>query len=491
MNHRSVSSKRVIEALDQSYAIIEFQPDGTILAANKNFLDAMGYAENEIVGAHHRIFMDPAEAGSHAYKKFWKDLASGLSFSKEFKRVTKSGQDIWIEASYNPVRNAAGEVVKVVKLAADRTEVSLKRIDSESQIDAISRSQAVVEFDLKGRVLKTNPLIQSILGYTEEDLVGSDFSKFCDRNFPGGPEYGDLWQKLSHNEFQTGEYLCVDKPGQDVWLSTSFNPVLDLQHRPFKVLMLATDVTKTVKERAAREAIQGEISAQLHTISEAISASSTEATAASGASDTAADNVQAVATGAEELAASFDEIGHRVTEALSVSQDAVQEAERTRAVVAELSNAADSISKVVELINSIADQTNLLALNATIEAARAGEAGKGFAVVASEVKGLAGQTSKAIDDITTQISAVQHGSTGSAEAIESISTVISRVDDIATGIASAVEEQSVVTRSISSNMATASQGVSDVNAAVNSIAEAAQQAETATQAVPNIAAKLA
>ena len=482
---------KVINALDLSYAIIEFKPDGTILHANANFLTAMGYKREEIIGKHHRIFMDPMEAQGEAYRKFWQDLALGKPGSGEYRRLTKSGQEIWIEATYSPVFDSNGDVEKVIKLASDRTESRVRRFDFESQINAINRSQAVIEFDLTGTILNANTAFQEFMGYTLEELKGAHHRMFCDPSYAASAEYSQFWEKLGQGEFASGEFKRYLKSGDEVWISATYNPVFDLTGKPIKVLKLATDVTQAVQQRMKREAVQREITNELSQITSSVGQSNAEARAASGASDNAAENVQAVAAGAEELAASFDEISRRVSEALSVSKDAVSQADSARNVVETLSNAAESIGKVVELINSIADQTNLLALNATIEAARAGEAGKGFAVVASEVKGLAGQTSRAIDDITAQISAVQNGSSGAADAIESISKIIGQVDDIATGIAAAVEEQSVVTQDISNNMATAAEGVTQVSSAVSSIASASEQAERAAQRVETIAAKLA
>lgn len=479
-----------MEALDKSYAIIEFKPDGTILKANDNFLRAMGYEAGEVVGKHHRIFCDGDYAASADYAAFWKDLQAGRFKSEEFRRFAKGGREIWIEASYNPILGAGGRVERIMKLAIDITAKRLARFDYESQIDAINRSQAVIEFGIDGKILKANAQFQDFMGYSAKELAGQHHRMLCDPKYAASEDYKAFWAKLARGEFQSGEFKRYLKSGEEVWLSATYNPVLDLSGKPIKVVKLATDATAAVKARLVREEIQGEIVRELEHVASSAKASSQEASEAAGASNAAAENVQAVAAGAEELAASFEEISRRVAEALGVSREAVSQAEKTREIVGGLSEAAASIGQVVELINSIADQTNLLALNATIEAARAGEAGKGFAVVASEVKGLASQTSKAIENIASQIGAVQDRSSGAAEAIASIGEVIAKIDEIAAGIASAVDEQSAVTQDISRNMATAADGVSNVNRSVSAIADASGAMNTATNKVREAAARL-
>ncbi|MEQ8404327.1 MAG: PAS domain-containing methyl-accepting chemotaxis protein [Oceanicaulis sp.] len=479
-----------MDALEKSYAVIEFKPDGTILRANDNFLKTLGYSADEVVGKHHRMFVDPEDIASPDYAAFWADLGAGRFKSAEFRRVAKGGREVWIEATYNPVLNAKGQVERVMKLAVDITARRVARFDYESQIAAINRSQAVIEFSMDGKILKANQAFLDFMGYRSEDIVGKHHRMFCDKDYAASAEYQAFWDKLGRGEFHAGEFKRFLKSGEDVWLRATYNPVLDMKGKPIKVVKLATDATATVKQRLAREGVQAEITRELQSVAEAAASASKEAGEAAGASTDAAENVQAVAAGAEELAASFQEISRRVNEALEVSRDAVGQADETRVLMDALAGSAQAIGKVVELINSIADQTNLLALNATIEAARAGEAGKGFAVVASEVKTLAGQTSKAIEEISAQIGAVQSRSTSATEAIARISTVIGRVDEIAAGIASAVDEQSAVTQDISRNMATAAEGVASVNRSVSNIAAASNQVDAATRSVRQAAARL-
>jgi methyl-accepting chemotaxis protein len=211
---------------------------------------------------------------------------------------------------------------------------------------------------------------------------------------------------------------------------------------------------------------------------------------AAGAEE-ATTNVQSVAAASEELTASISEIGRQVTQASVVARKANEESETTNASVSGLAEAANKIGEVVALINDIASQTNLLALNATIEAARAGEAGKGFAVVASEVKTLATQTSKATDDIRSQIATIQAETQGAVEAIKRISSTIIEVNEISTSIASAMEEQAAATQEITRNVQEAASSAKDVAHNIAGVSESVDASGVAASTLLGAADELA
>ncbi len=476
-----------LTAIDRAYAVIEFDPTGRILSANKNFLDAMGYTADEVIGQYHRMFLSDRYASSVEYQQFWDHLRNGEVQAAEFRRFGKGGREVWIEATYSPIFRSDGKIDRVMKLATDVTAKRLQRFDFESQITAINASQCVIEFDLKGNVLKANQNFLDFMGYRKEEAVGGHHSRFCDPAYAKSQEYKDFWAQLAAGKFQAGEFQRFTRTGEEVWLQASYNPVFDLNGLPVKVVKVATDITAIARRRKARERAQTEIYSGLQNVSAAVIQSNSQASAAVADANGTATNVQSVAAGAEELAASFAEISRSASEALTISREAVSESERTSQIMSGLSDATLSIGKIVELINTIADQTNLLALNATIEASRAGEAGKGFAVVANEVKGLASQTSKAIEDISKQVQAVQGTSNEAVAAITQIAGVIGRIDSIAASIASAVEEQTAVTKDISNNMQDAAANVSKITVAIEDIAQATRVAEDSTRQVTEAA----
>ncbi|MGU3494444.1 methyl-accepting chemotaxis protein [Xanthobacteraceae bacterium A53D] len=474
---KGAEAAHTLAALDKALAVIEFSPTGEILAANTNFLDVVGYAASEIVGKSHRIFMPAGEADTAAYRAFWQRLAKGEFQAGEFGRVAKGGKTVWLEATYNPVVDGAGKVLKVIKFAADVTGQKARSLDSEGQIDAISKSQAVIHFTVDGIITEANANFLSALGYSLDEIVGRHHSMFVRPEEKTAPAYRAFWDALRSGRYQQGEFQRVSKAGSEVFIQATYTPIIDATGRPFKVVKFATDTTAAVTDRLRRRRVQQEIASDLTGILGELSQTSLQASSASAATSQTAANVQSVAAGAEQLATSVEEIRRQVHQSSDLAQAAVAEGARTSAIVDSLTGAAQKIGAVVELINSIADQTNLLALNATIEAARAGEAGRGFSVVASEVKNLAGQTSRATQDIAAQIEAVREATQRAVEALGTISGSVSELNGISSLISAAVEQQSAVTREVSANMQEAAVGVGSVKDSVSSIAASASQIE--------------
>jgi methyl-accepting chemotaxis protein len=423
-----------IAAINKSQAVIHFDLAGTILDANENFLASVGYERSEVVGQHHSMFVDPEEAKGWDYANFWQRLNRGEFESGEFRRRGRGGREIWLQASYNPIFDANGKPFKVVKYAADITAEKLRAADFAGQIDAINKSQAVIHFDMDGIILDANENFLDAMGYRAQEVVGQYHQMFVDRAHAAGREYQDFWQKLRRGEFLSAVYKRVGKNGREVYIQATYNPIFDMNGKPFKVVKYATDITQNMVAR----------------------------TAAIAAADQTLHNVQAVAAAAEQMSASVREITvnmGRSKEAVDQNHGHTLTADKS---TTEHQQAAESMDGVVQLITKIAEQINLLALNATIESARAGEAGKGFAIVANEVKNLANQTTTATSRISEQITAMQSVSSEVVKTLEAISTAVVSVQDYVTGAASAIEEQSVVTQDISSNMQTAAQGVENI-----------------------------
>ncbi|MCJ2085834.1 PAS domain S-box protein [Methylobacterium sp. E-005] len=472
-----------LDALDRSQAIIEFQPDGTVLTANANFLNAMGYTLPEVEGQHHGMFVEPRYRDSTEYRAFWNDLQRGTFQAAEFKRLAKGGRAIWIQASYNPVLDRAGRVVKVVKFASDITAKKLRALDSDGQIAALHRSQAVIAFDPTGTILDANQNFLDAVGYRLDEIQGRHHSLFVDAAEQQGAAYRGFWDRLGRGEFFAGEFRRIAKEGREVWIQASYNPIKDVDGSVLKVVKFAADITAQVHERQRRAEAQRAIGADLDAIGAAVEDVTRQTAEAAGIVGQVSSDIQAVASGAEELAASVGEISQQVSHAARMAGEAVEQARHTGGIVEGLSGQATQIGEVVTMIQGIAAQTNLLALNATIEAARAGASGKGFAVVASEVKALAEQTAKATEEIRVQITATQAATREAVGAIGLIQGTIRSLDEVSAAIAAAVEEQSAVTREMSGSMHTAAHGVTTIAGGMEAIARASEQVDTATQQV--------
>ena len=440
-------------ALDMSMAVIEFKMDGTIIKANQNFLDTMGYQLKEIVGQHHSLFVEPGYRDSAEYKAFWASLNEGHHQARQFKRIAKDGSEIWLEASYNPLLDSRGKPYKVIKFATDISKKQAEYADLRGKVEAIARSQAVIEFELDGTIITANENFLKTMGYGLDEIVGKKHSLFVEPAYRESAEYREFWQKLGRGEYQAAQFKRLAKGGKEIWLEASYNPILDANGRPCKVVKFATDLTPR-KEQNAALANQFETGVKTMVQSVATSAGDMQHTATSLAAAAEQTNQQSstVAAASEELSSSVTEISRQIAESNRVVGTAVEGAQKSEQMVSELVSAAQKIGEVTQIISDIAEQTNLLALNATIEAARAGEMGKGFAVVASEVKSLATQTAKATEEIAQQIKGIQESSSTTASTIREIGKIISQVSEISTSISSAVEEQSAATQEVAGNI---------------------------------------
>ncbi|WOF74807.1 PAS domain-containing methyl-accepting chemotaxis protein [Parvibaculaceae bacterium PLY_AMNH_Bact1] len=465
----------LLNALNKSQAVIQFKPDGTIITANENFLGAIGYSLEEIQGKHHSMFVDPSYARSAEYQKFWDALANGEFQAAEYKRIAKGGREIWIQASYNPILNAKGDVTKVVKYATDITADTLLKADHAGQIEAISKSQAVIEFHMDGTIITANANFLGAVGYSLEEIQGKHHRMFVASDYAESAEYQEFWSQLAQGKYQAAEYKRFGKGGKEIWIQASYNPILDPSGKPFKVVKYATDITEQIQAQHEAKRVGALVDEKLEKIMVAVGRANEQSSTAAAASGETAQMVQTVASAAEEFEASAREIAQSMvtskTEVERVTDEALKADESTQ----KLTDAAEAMGNIVQMIQDIAGQINLLALNATIESARAGEAGKGFAVVASEVKSLANQVAKATDEISGEIGGMQ---TIAEEVVGRLSGIKSAVDAVETSVttaAGAVEEQTATTGEISSNMQSVSTAVGEVDQSLAGISKAVEE----------------
>ena len=518
---RNADFEGQLAAIGKAQAVIEFSLDGKVLTANENFLKVLGYALDEIRGQHHGLFVDPAFRQSAEYRLFWEKLGRGEYDAGQYKRIGKGGKEVWIQASYNPIMDMSGRPFKVVKYATDITAQKLRNADFEGQLAAIGKAQAVIEFSLDGKVLNANENFLKVLGYSLDEIRGQHHSLFVEPAFRQSAEYRLFWEKLGRGEYDAGQYKRIGKGGKEVWIQASYNPIMDANDKPFKVVKYATDVTDQVRAaRMLQQAVQqtqevvtsaknndlsrrvplegktGEIEAlcggvnglldsMTSIVTSIIDSSGTIATAAReiamGNTDLS-QRTEEQASSLEETAASLEELTTTVKQnadnaqqanklASSASDVAVKGGKVVNEVVQTMdgiTQASRKINEIIGVIDEIAFQTNILALNAAVEAARAGEQGRGFAVVAAEVRNLAQRSANAAKEIkaliSDSVSKVDAGSKlvdSAGKTMEEIVSSVKRVTDIMAEISAASQEQSA--------------GIEQVNTAVTQMDKITQQ----------------
>lgn len=514
---RSNAAQNVINgdamaALSKSQAFIEFEPDGTIITANENFLAVMGYEGSEVEGRHHSMFLEQEYASSPEYKEFWTNLTAGEFQRARFKRLGKGGKEVWIEASYNPLIGSDGKVYRIIKVASDVTERHQESADARGQISAISRSQAVIEFKLDGTILTANENFCSALGYRLEEIRGQHHRVFVTPEEASGPEYQEFWRKLSSGEFWSGEYKRIGKGGREVWIQASYNPIFDASGRPYKVVKYATDIT--ARKAAVNElshvlellaqgnlncSIDGEFPGELEqvrlafnetvdrfgNIVQELRETASALRAATGeilaGTNDLAERTTRQAAAIEETSAAVEQLSQAVTanaqraesartNAKSVSDGAIEAGDvmgEANLAMEDVTAQAAKISNIIGMIDDIAFQTNLLALNASVEAARAGEAGKGFAVVAVEVRRLAQAAADASKDVKGLIER-------SSEAVAKGSKLVSSATDRLGSMVSQVRENAELMDEIARANGEQANAIAEVSSAVRQMDEMTQ-----------------
>lgn len=520
------TSQAMLNAMDKVMAIIVFDLQGNILQANDNFLRTVGYSQADVAGKHHEIFVHQHKRGAEVYRKFWEELRSGKPRAGRFNRLTKQGKDIWLEASYNPIFDANGKIAKVVKFATDITQQVATELEAKAKINALNKVMAVIEFDMAGNILEANQNFLSAMGYQADDLIDQHHEIFVDHNFASSQEYQDFWASLNQGDYFQGTIKRIKKDGSIIWLEASYNPVLDLNGKPYKVVKFATDIGngENVKllNKVVNDATQvlqsfanGDLTVQIepvfkadeenlfrNVIDQLLTALDSTSSRLSGliyqanqsadmvcnlseqvfnSTQTLNEKTQAQAGAVEETVVSMNEISqvvksntenaHKAADLVAQVQEKSTEGnlvmQQTSKAMDAISDSSKRIGEILTLIDSIAFQTNLLALNAAVEAARAGEHGRGFAVVAGEVRALAQKSAEAAKDIKSLIDE-------SVQRVNQGNSLTNQSSEFLLQINQSINEVTKMIQQISVSSAEQFAGVRQVNEAVTEIGILAQ-----------------
>jgi len=509
-----------LSAIGKSMAVIEFSMDGKILTANNNFLRTLGYSLDEIKGQHHGIFVDAVYRQSAEYRMFWEKLGRGEYDAGQYLRIGKGGKEVWIQASYNPIADANGKNFKVVKFATDITDQKERNAEFEGQLAAISKSMAVIEFSLDGRILKANENFLNTMGYLSTELLGQHHGMFVEAGYRQSAEYKTFWEKLGRGQYDAGQYLRIGKGGKNVWIQASYNPIMDSKGKPFKVVKFATDITEQKNAAATTQLVVEDV---MRVVSAMASGDLTEKISrnyegafaqlknnvngtckklieiiggigestslilsaaneiASGNADLSqrteeqASSLEETASSMEEMTSTVKQSSESAAQASNLAADVQQRARTGGEVVGRAIQAMDDINRsskrvadIIGVIDEIAFQTNLLALNAAVEAARAGDQGRGFAVVAGEVRNLAQRSAGAAKEIKELIrDSVNKIADGTQLVNQSGKTLKELVD--------AIENVNSMMREISTASREQTVGIEQVNSAVAQMDEMTQQ----------------
>ena len=475
------NARGILKAIDASYAYIEFDLSGHVLQANTHFLQTMGCQLADIKGKHHSMFCAAETVNTPAYAQFWADLNAGKAQSEVFKRVAKSGKDVFLQAVYAPVTDEMGRMVKIVKIATDvTTEVSAanmlktaveqaNRVTSAAQAGDLS--QRIAMQGLSGPIESLCAGVNSLVETTS--LIFSDVARVM-----GGLSEGDLGQRITRD--YVGTFGELKRDANET--SENLGAVVEEMAAMFSGLAEGTLTQRVTRDmQGAFNRVKEDANASFQKLAEIIDEVRGAADALTGAANQVSATAQSLSQAASEQAASVEQTtasidvmsasiaqnsdNARVTDGMATKTS--KEAGDGGGAVSQTVTAMKQIASKIGIVDDIAYQTNLLALNAAIEAARAGEHGKGFAVVAAEVRKLAERSQQA----AREIGDLAGNSVATAE----------RAGRLLDAIVPSIQKTSELVQEIAAASAEQSESVLQIGGAMGQLSKATQQNASASE----------
>ena len=489
----TVARTNLMAALDSTIVRVDYDLDGKLIGGNLALERAIGRPVASMIGMSHADFLLPEDAEPAKHRAFWARLRAGDTIEGEFARRGGAGDVIWSRGAYVPVRDIHGEVRHVTAIVMDITAEKRASLDAIAKMDAISDTQAVIEFDLTGIILSANDNFLSAMAVRIEDIRGRHHRMFMPKGEADTPEYAAFWIDLGAGSARTGEFRRVRPDGSEIWLQASYICVKDASGASIRVLETATDITARKAavvdlSRSIAQLASGDLTVKLYKsfpaeldevrinfndavdrlgglvsdlsgrargLADEIASITAATTALSRRTEDQAADLERSATALDDLSQSVRATAAGARDAEGRASEARRRADAGRKVVDEtvqamqaIAQSSTAITRITGVLSDIAFQTNLLALNAGVEAARAGESGRGFAVVAAEVRLLAQRSSEASREIAELIQrSVSQVNGGVAlvgrtgDALNDIVTAVAEIDERVGTIAVAASEQ--------------------------------------------------